>query len=426
MGEVAQIQFSNVDKLTIEGETPVRLCNYVDVYRNDRISAALDFMEATADAREIQKFQIQPGDVLLTKDSEAPTDIAIPSVVGEPLPGVLCGYHLAMVRPVPTRSDGRFVSWVHTAKSLRAQYEARAVGVTRFGLSQDAFKTARLPLPPLDEQKRIAAFLDASCAAIDAAMAAKRGQIDAIEALRGSATHNALTRGRQKYKVLRGSGSEVLGDVPASWRLGPLGTFAIRTQAGMTPPTEQVELYEDGTIPWFSPGSFEAGLGLGPPRKLINDAAVKLGVLRIFPAGTVLLVGIGATLGKVAVADAPCAFNQQVVGIVASAHLRPRFLGYQLSLYERYFLATAPATTLPILDTSRLRAVVVVAPPLAEQDEIIAYLDGRLADLSRLTDNIRAQITALTAYRQSLVHECVTGQRRVTDADVRRAEAVRK
>jgi type I restriction enzyme S subunit len=89
---VADVLFSSVDKHTVEEEEPVRLCNYIDVYNNDRITRNIDFMEASAELREINRFQIQRGDVLSTKDSETPDDIAISALVDDDLPNVLCGY----------------------------------------------------------------------------------------------------------------------------------------------------------------------------------------------------------------------------------------------------------------------------------------------------------------------------------------------
>lgn len=77
LDDVADVLFSNVDKHTKEDEIPVRLCNYVDVYKNDRITAAIDFMEASAGQREIDTFHIKRDDLLATKDSETPDDIAI-------------------------------------------------------------------------------------------------------------------------------------------------------------------------------------------------------------------------------------------------------------------------------------------------------------------------------------------------------------
>ena len=64
LDSAADVLFSNVDKHTVDGETPVRLCNYVDVYKNERITRDLDFMEASADERETRKFQIRRGDIL--------------------------------------------------------------------------------------------------------------------------------------------------------------------------------------------------------------------------------------------------------------------------------------------------------------------------------------------------------------------------
>src|SRR6185503_10252290 len=105
-----------------EEEEPVRLCNYVDVYNNDRITEAMDFMEASAAPREIKKFQLRRGDVLATKDSETPDDIAISSLVADELPGVLCGYHLALMRPRSHKLFGPYLAWLHASKAFRAQY----------------------------------------------------------------------------------------------------------------------------------------------------------------------------------------------------------------------------------------------------------------------------------------------------------------
>lgn len=164
---IAQIQFSNVDKKTEDDEHPVRLCNYVDVYYNDRITGDIEFMEATALRREMAKFQLVVGDVLVTKDSEDPNDICVPAVVAEDLPGVLCGYHLAQIRPNSEDTTGPYLCYAFGASGIRDQFRQRANGITRFGLSQDAICTALFPVPPISEQKAISAFLDRKTVQID-------------------------------------------------------------------------------------------------------------------------------------------------------------------------------------------------------------------------------------------------------------------
>lgn len=92
---VCKVFPSNVDKKSNDGEVPVRLCNYTDVYYNDRITGDLDFMSATATPEEIQKFSLRADDVIVTKDSETADDIAVAAHVKESLRGVVCGYHLS-------------------------------------------------------------------------------------------------------------------------------------------------------------------------------------------------------------------------------------------------------------------------------------------------------------------------------------------
>ena len=81
-----------------ENEISVKLCNYIDVYKNEFFNSSIDFMQANADESEIKRFTIEKSDVLIIKDSEMFDDIAIPALATETLEGVLCGYHLAQFK----------------------------------------------------------------------------------------------------------------------------------------------------------------------------------------------------------------------------------------------------------------------------------------------------------------------------------------
>src|SRR2546425_564642 len=103
LGDAASIYCSGVDKHVVPGEQQVRLCNYLDVYRNRRLTREMQFSQGSATSGEIARFTLRKGDLLITKDSETPDDIGIPSLVVEELDRVICGYHLALLRP----QDGR-------------------------------------------------------------------------------------------------------------------------------------------------------------------------------------------------------------------------------------------------------------------------------------------------------------------------------
>jgi len=153
------VRNSNVDKKISDDEELVWLCNYTDVYYNDRITSDTRFMEGSATEIEIGRFQLKRGQVIITKDSEGWEDIGIPSLVTEDMPDVLCGYHLSVLDPGPNM-DGGYLAWLCRAEPLNDQFKVSANGVTRYGLGQYPMKNAFIMVPPLETQRKIANFLD--------------------------------------------------------------------------------------------------------------------------------------------------------------------------------------------------------------------------------------------------------------------------
>lgn len=161
------IRSSNVDKIMEEGEEMVRLCNYVDVYYNDRITGDMELSDGSAKPREIAKFALLAGDVIITKDSETPDDIAVPSLVDPSAEGVVCGYHLAILRAMAAEIFGSYLFWALKAKPTREAFGNAAQGVTRYGLTLNGIGSVSIPVPDLDTQKAIAAYLDRETEKLD-------------------------------------------------------------------------------------------------------------------------------------------------------------------------------------------------------------------------------------------------------------------
>jgi type I restriction enzyme, S subunit len=168
---LASIRNSNVDKKSHDDERKVELCNYVDVYYNEYITDSIDFMHATASIDEIRRFSLRKGDVLITKDSETWDDIAVPAFVDQTLDNVLCGYHLAQIRPKVDLLDGEYLFRAFASHAIRDQFRVAANGITRFGLSRDDISGAVFPVPPLEEQQNIAMFLRSETGRIDGLVA---------------------------------------------------------------------------------------------------------------------------------------------------------------------------------------------------------------------------------------------------------------
>jgi len=164
---LAKIRLSNIDKKSKEGESEVELCNYIDVYYNDNITSNIEFMKATARQDQIDILSLVEGDVLITKDSETPDDIAVPAFVPSSLHGVVCGYHLAHVRPYRKYADGNYLFWSFSAHGISDQFEISANGVTRFGIGKQAIDNSVFLTPPIEEQDSIATYLDRQTTKID-------------------------------------------------------------------------------------------------------------------------------------------------------------------------------------------------------------------------------------------------------------------
>ena len=190
---LAAVRASGVDKNTNEDEVPVLLCNYVDVYKNDRITAAIDFMKATATPEEIRAFALKAGDVIITKDSESWDDIAIPTFVPETIPGVVCAYHLALIRPFSGEIEGEFLFRAFSSDPVADQFRIAATGVTRFGLAQGAIKGAFFPLPPLEEQRAIIAHINEKCAEISQAISRAEREIELMREYRTRLISDVVT-----------------------------------------------------------------------------------------------------------------------------------------------------------------------------------------------------------------------------------------
>ena len=160
--KVGKIIVSGVDKHIHQNEIPVRLCNYMDVYNNRYITDDLPFSKGSVKSSEFKRFALRDGDVIFTKDSETPNDIGIPAVVCGNPKSLVCGYHLAMLRPFKDKYSGKFVMFALQTQNCKNYFGVMATGMTRFGMKIESIENQVIFAPPLAEQQRIAEILTAA------------------------------------------------------------------------------------------------------------------------------------------------------------------------------------------------------------------------------------------------------------------------
>ena len=198
LGDVVTIIVSSVDKKSRPNEKNVHLCNYMDVYYNDEISANHDFMVATASDTEIERCSLKKWDIIITKDSEMSDDIAKPALVLEDLPSVICGYHLAILRP--KRIHGPFLAQLLRVPEVRYEFSRVANGVIRFGLGLNAMNGLSLKVPSYKEQLRIAAVLRSA----DQAIARTEDLIEAKRRLKRGLMQRLFADSTSEVRLARG------------------------------------------------------------------------------------------------------------------------------------------------------------------------------------------------------------------------------
>jgi len=397
------VQLSNVDKKSVEGQEPVRLCNYTDVYYNERITADLEFMAATATREQVRRFALRAGDVLITKDSESWTDIAVPAVVSEDLPDVLCGYHLAHIRPAEGAA-GAFLSRAFSAIGPRDQFQVAANGITRFGLAGDAIRTGAFAIPPAPEQRAIAAFLDRETARIDALVAKKERLIELLQEKRTALITRAVTKGLDPIVRMKDSGVEWLGEIPAHWEAKRLAWLTDCLDGRRVPLNAEERGRMQGEYPYWGANS-------------IVDYVDQW----LFDEELVLLGEDGAPFFDRTKPVAFCVTGR--IWVNNHAHvLRPRrqiaaqFLTHALNCAD--YRAFIDGTTRDKLTQGDMNVISIQCPPLDEQRAIAAFLDHETARIDALIAKVRKAIELLKEYRTALISAAVTGKIDVREEDV--------
>ena len=392
---MVEMRVSNVDKHTKEEELPVRLCNYLDVYKNDRITQGLPFMAATATRDELENFRLNRNDVVITKDSETWDDIGVPALVTEPSEDLISGYHLAILRP---REDihGPYLFWALQSKPAAYQFHVEAKGVTRYGLSHNGIKSAILPVPPLSEQTAIVRFLDRADEQIQRYIAAKERLIALLEEERQALVHQAVTWGLDPNVRLKPSGVEWLGNVPEHWEISRVKTEFLSLNHRRVP----LSAVERGTMTEHRYDYYGASGVIDKVEDYLFDGELLL----IAEDGANLVL---RNLPLAVIARGKFWVNNH-------AHiLKPRRgnLEYLAAVMEGLnYNPWISGAAQPKLTLDRLMSISIAAPPRSEQDAIISRARTQTSGLDITIERTRQQIELLQEYRTRLIADVVTGQ----------------
>ena len=410
MRNVADMRVSNVDKHAREGEEPVRLCNYVDVYKNDYIDDRIEFMKATSTVDELERVRLKKGDVLITKDSEAWDDIGVPALVTESAPDLVSGYHLALLRPRVDTIRGSYLFHVLQSSSMARQFSVLAKGVTRYGLSHADIKSIWLPLPPPSEQAAIARYLDHVSKRIDFYIGAKERLIALLNEKKQAIIDRTVTHGLDPNVPMKRTGIDRIPEVPAHWKTRRLKTCVAdtvdmtgeRESGGVYIALEHVESWTGKIVDMDFDTTFESQV------KRFRSGDVLFGKLRPYLAKVTRPDRNGVCVGEFLVLRP------------RNDNLLPAYL--EILLRSKSIVDAIDASTfgakMPRADWQFIGNMRFPVPPPPEQVVIVEHLQRSATAIDATTDRTRRQIDLLREYRECLINDVVTGKLDVRESHV--------
>lgn len=281
-------------------------------------------------------------------------------------------------------------------------------------LRYENFSQVPLPIVSEEEQTKIAAFLDHETARIDALIAKQQRLIALLEEKRQAVISHAVTKGLNPNAPMRPSGIDWLGDVPGHWEVKRLKFMSSSIGTGSTP-KEPDDLADEGAVPWFTPGDFDGQSGLTNAKKWLKAASIAKGNGKQFSRNSVLIVGIGATLGKIAVCELPFSSNQQINVATPNEKTDVHFLASALSSQLEQMKTVSNAATIGIMNQEKTGSIFIAVPPHNEQLRVANYLTNETSALTVINQKAQSTIALLKERRTALITAAVTGKIDVRD-----------
>lgn len=288
-------------------------------------------------------------------------------------------------------------------------------------LDPDFIPNSFFPIPPSEEQVRIANYLDAKCAEIDALIAAKEKTNALLREQRQSIIYEAVTKGVDPTVPLKDSGVEWIGEIPEEWN-----TCRIKHLTDKSHPYPvgdgdhgliKADDYQDEGIPYIRVLNLTWGAGLNLENLVYIseelNARIKNSELK---PKDILIAKTGATIGKTAIVPAtlPLSNTTSHVGkITISDEYDAKFFFYAMTSFvvqKQIVDLSFMQTTRPELGIDGLKNLIVTFPPVATQKSISAYLDRQCSDIDLMISSNEKVLKSLREYRQSLIYEAVTGK----------------
>ena len=295
------------------------------------------------------------------------------------------------------------------------QFELVSTGTTFKEIAATVFSDFYLPHPSIEEQQRIATFLDSECSRIDSVIEQTRASIEEYKKLKQAVITQAVTKGIHSDVSMKDSGIEWLGDIPADWSIQKTKSLSNKIVVGVViKPADYFN--EEGTVPFLRGINVKEYTIHPKPMVYIDEETNKLLSKSIVHKNDLLIVrdgSIGTTCVVPAYFDGANVVSMIIVTCCAEVSSEYLCYSFNSDVGKIQFNMTKIGTALTHTSVHSVSNIFHVMPTYKEQLEIVEYLEMEVKKIDSLIDKKSSLLSELESYKKSLIFEYVTGKKEV-------------
>ncbi len=331
-------------------------------------------------------------------------------------PGLVSSEAL-VIRPSRDISSS-FLKYYFLSRDFINTVDSSTYGSKMPRASWDYIGNLPLLVPSAQEQQAIVNFLNHKTAQIDALIAKKQSLLDKLAEQRTALISQAVTKGLDPSVATRDSGAAWLDKIPEHWSTSRV-KFVAKVGNGSTPSRDNPDYWFDGDFPWLNSSVVNREV-VDSADQFVTGVALKECHLPIIepPAVLVGITGQGKTRGMSSKLTFRATINQHLVYVKPYADSIN--VDYLHHIFERAYAylrneSDAGGSTKGAITCSQIENLAIPLPPLAEQEQIVRFVDEDYSRISRLQKKVKAALQRLQEYRAALITNAVTGKIDVRD-----------
>ena len=283
-------------------------------------------------------------------------------------------------------------------------------------MTQKDLGSEMIAVPPTEEQKAIANYLDAQCSKLDSIIADLEKQIDTLQKYKKSLITETVTKGLDKSAQMKDSGIEWIGQIPEHWIVQPIKYRAdfYNGDRGENYPSKS-EMLNEG-VPFINAGHLcEGGLDMESMDYISEEKYRLMGGVKLQNGDIVYC--LRGSIGKNSILDIDRGTVASSLVALRSKNIVPKYLYYSINSHieevQRFLWDNGTAQ--PNLSAENLGKFKICIPSKEEQLTIVSFLDEKCALADQILFETRKQFEKIQQHKKSLIYEYVTGKKRVTE-----------